>query len=176
MIGADLRIVAAHLLAAVEAETALSDDSRDLWQVMLSDDPLTGQKGRTERIIGRLGGHYPTTYSRICRTGIPKVSDCTAAIGLCFLAALFDGHTTPSEAAYRLGWASPQSMNRHLQATLGMTTGKFREVVPVPMAREWMLDAVVRPYRVEWERFVAVTTRGRHLQAARARHPSLVAA
>lgn len=150
----------AAILAAILAETRLSAESALLWDLIL-DAPFTQQQGVAKRVILATGWHYPTTVSRLLRSGLPSVLDCVTATGICYAAAMFDGRDDRcATVAYALGHAGPQAFNRFLKREVGMTTGEFRDTVPFPAAREWMLDAVIRPYTAGWATFAPLTRQG----------------
>lgn len=158
----DLNKARAAILSAVLAEVVFTPSGRLLWELATSGSAFTPSvKGAAERVIQAAGWHYSTTNIRSERHGVPTAARIVRGVNLCYAAWIFDRHDIRvAEASYLLGHATPQSFNRFVRRQVGMSTGQFRKTMPFPMAREWMLDSLVRPYAVQWATFDHLTERG----------------
>lgn len=158
--------------AAITAEVPLTPDANILWGVMLDSAICERRQGLGQRVINKTGWHYSTTVSRLIRLSLPSVNDCVDWISLAYAAALFGGPDDRiASVAYTLGHATPQSFGRNLKELCGWTPARFRDEVSFSMARELILDQIVRPYREEWAEFTHLsvprfTTPPRSLAAA----------
>lgn len=161
------------LVAAIAAEVRVSHDASLLWAVMLEEAYSASRQGVGSRVIARLGWHYSTTISRLLRVGLPSVNTCVDWISLAYAAALFDGPDDRiASIAYTLGHPAASTFNRFVKRRAGIGAREFRDTVPFPVAREWVLDQVVRPYTAQWATFAHVVHRPRYAGPPR----SLVAA
>ena len=82
--------------------------------------------------------------------GLPTAKTIVRLVRYCHTAALWERHDTPDEVAERMGLCRLFVLDRHLRQYHGMNAWTMRDTVPFPMAREQLLDEVVRPYRYDW--------------------------
>lgn len=133
----------------------LSKINRRFWEELV-------QKSPTTVTVQALAGHFnmiPTSFtSRFVRFNLPTPKEHLVGIRLCHAARLFDeGDHSVSDVAYRLQYASPQSLARHLRLVLGITPQEFRARFPFNLMLERFLDGVVHPHRETWRRFRALS-------------------
>ncbi len=95
-----------------------------------------------------LGVRATTLNSRFARAKLPSPKEYLVATRLLYVAAMFDEeHMTVGTVAYRLRYASPQSLGRHLRAQLGITPGEFRSRHPFNVCLDRYLATLIRPYQ-----------------------------
>lgn len=162
----------AALWLAVNTETDLSPDASRLWSAILDEAVGSTRLGQGTRVLTRLGWDPRATVDRMLRSRVPGARRCVDWCSLCYAAALFDGPDDRiNSVGITLGHAGSGSFNRSVRRLTGQTATYFRDTASFPVAREMMLDQVVRPYRAQWATFSHVV-RHRHAHPSR----SLVAA
>lgn len=132
----------------------LSPGNKRFWEELVRGAPTTPTVGALAQRLEVI----PTSFvSRFVRAGLPTPKEHLIGARLCHAAKLFDeGDHTVADVAYRLEFASPQSLARPLRSTLGITPGEFRLRYPFGMMLDRYLDGVVRPYVEIWRDFKAV--------------------
>jgi len=156
----------AAILAAVRSEVALSPDAERLWAVCADHAP---SNGRALDVCATLRVHPTSLHTNMARRGLPSPKLILAHMGLCHASTLFDRERTAQRVAYTLGWAELSGWTRHLKSYHGLRASQVRDEVPFPMARERLLDAVVRMYREQWGQFEFFTNAREDAIAARSR-------
>lgn len=91
----------------------------------------------------------PSTFvSRFVRAGLPSPKRYLVATRLLYVSALFDQEDmTVGNVAYRLRYASPQSLGRHLRIELGITPSEFRHRHPFNARLDAFSNALIQPYK-----------------------------
>lgn len=144
----------AALWAAITTDAPLSRDAAAMWALVLDTAVCERRQGAVGRVIRGMGWLPTTATSRLARSGLPSLTKCSSWTGFVFAAALFDGGDDRiASVGYTLGHASAGSFGRFTRNLVGLTPGYIRGAVPFPMAREMMLDQVIRPYRDQWATF-----------------------
>jgi hypothetical protein len=138
------------ILAAVQREVALSPDALRLWQVCAD---FAERNGMAKEVAAHLGIHNCTLTTNLARRGLPSVKLMLSHLAFCYGAGLFEREPTASRVAYSLGWNTLQAWGRHLKSYHGMRPSRMRDEVPFPMARERLLNQLVRPYVAGWAAF-----------------------
>lgn len=144
--------VATKILAAISAELGqTTTELRTFFDVVVRDGPSTPT---VRRVAGRLSITPSSLVSRFVRSGLPSPKRYLVASRLLYVAALFDQREmTVGNAAYRLNYASPQSLGRHLRIERGITPGEFRERCSFVAELDRFISSLVRPYNVTLHRF-----------------------
>lgn len=80
-----------------------------------------------KQLTGAMQVQTTSLVSRFVRAGLPSPKRYLAGVRLVYVAQLLeDPKATVASTAYRLGYASPQSLGRHLRLELGITPSEFR--------------------------------------------------
>lgn len=122
----------------------MASDLRHFFRVLVHDAPRTST---VRGMVSALGVKPSTLNSRFVRAGLPSPKDYLVATRLLYVAAMFDEERmTVGTVAYRLQYASPQSLGRHIRAQLGITPSEFRSRHPFNGCLERFLGSLIRPY------------------------------
>lgn len=148
MIGDDLLPTATALLKAVRAQTELSPWADRLWETVCLTDPRTLMYARD--LWWAMGIAAPKGDSRLLYAELPKAITIVRLVRFCHIATLWDREPRVAVVADRAGYCKASVMDSHLRQYFGMSALTMRDTVPFPMARERLLDEVVRPYRYDW--------------------------
>lgn len=148
MIGADLLPTATALLKAVRMQTELSPWADRLWEVACLTDPTELMYARD--LWWQMGIRAPKGDRRLLSVGLPTAKTIVRLVRYCHTAALWERHDTPEQVAERMGLCRLFVLDRHLRRYHDMNAWAMRDTVPFPMAREQLLDQIVRPYRYDW--------------------------
>lgn len=101
----------------------MASDLRHFFRVLVLDAPRTPT---VRGLVTVLGVHATTLNSRFVRAGLPSPKEYLVATRLLYVAAMFEEERmTVGTVAYRLQYASPQSLGRHIRAQLGITPSEF---------------------------------------------------
>lgn len=148
MIGADLSPTATALLRAVRTQTELSPWADRLWETACLTDPTELMYARD--LWWRMGIRAAKGDQRLTRLDLPTAKTIVRMVRYCHTAALWDQSGSVEVVAERMGYCRWKVLNAHLLQHFGMKATTMRETVPFPMAREQLLDQIVRPYRYDW--------------------------
>jgi AraC-like DNA-binding protein len=141
---AEDRTAAATLRSVMDEITEMRPDLRRFFETLVYSAPRT----TTVRMLAPVIGVPETTLvSRFVRAGLPTPKQYLVATRLLYAAAMFDeGGMTVGTVAYRLRYASPQSLGRHMRLELGITPSEFRSRHPF---NSWLMrytSTLVTPY------------------------------
>jgi AraC-like DNA-binding protein len=118
------RTSATILRRIVDILPEMNEDLRHFFRILVLDAPRTPT---VRGIVTALGVQASTLNSRFVRAGLPSPKEYLVATRLLYVAAMLDEErTTVGTVAYRLQYASPQSLGRHLRTQLGITPSEFR--------------------------------------------------
>ena len=122
-----------------------SEDARRFFEILAGLAPVLA----TVRGLARhLAVPQSTLMSRFHRAGLPSPKTYLAGMRLLRIAWLLENPgLSVADAAYRMDFSSPQSLGRHLKATLGLTAGEFRRRFPFEVALDRYIDLLITPYR-----------------------------
>jgi AraC-like DNA-binding protein len=162
---------AATILRRVMDEIAqMTPDLRHFLEVLIYGAP----RASTVRVLApAVGVRVTTLVSRFVRAGLPTPKQYLVATRLLYVAAMFDEERmTVGAVAYRLRYASPQSLGRHLRLELGITPSEFRARHPFNAWLDRYIATVVGPFVTILRTFDPVranesTTRSRRACSAR---------
>lgn len=134
-------------MAAVVREVlpAANDDLRRFFDVLIDG----AEKLRTVRqLSARLGVRAPSLTSRFFRAGIPAPKRFLAMARLIRAAALLESPgMSIAQAAYRLGYSSPQCFNRHVRRWTGTSAYRFRHAQGLDGMLAYFRDVLLVPHR-----------------------------
>jgi AraC-like DNA-binding protein len=136
---------AATILRRVVDEIAeMTPDLRHFLEVLIYGAP----RASTIRALApAVGVRVTTLVSRFVRAGLPTPKQYLVATRLVYVAAMFDEERmTVGAVAYRLRYASPQSLGRHLRLELGITPSEFRARYPFNVWLDRYIATVVSPF------------------------------
>jgi AraC-like DNA-binding protein len=89
-----------------------------------------------------------TLVSRFQRAGLPSPKAYLVGVRLLHVAWLLQNPgLSVADVAYRMDFSSPQSLGRHLRATIGLSASEFRQRFPFDVALERFVDLLITPYR-----------------------------
>ena len=148
MIGADLLPTASATLRAVRAQTELSPWADKLWETVLTRDPL--EMAYARHLWWEMGILTLAADRRLLTYDLPTAKMIVRWVRYTHVAALWEREDRVEVVAKRMGYAQWKSFNQHLEQQFGIGATAMRDTVPYPMAREQLLDAMVRPYRFDW--------------------------
>jgi len=129
----------------------LTADARLFLEALVRLAPTTPA---VRGLIPHLGIRSSTLMSRFQRAELPSPKNYLVAIRLLHASQLFEGGgLSVSDVAYRLDYSSPQSLSRHLRASLGITASEFRRRFPFLQAMDRFLEVMIVPHRDRWINF-----------------------
>lgn len=149
MIRDDLLPTATALLASVREAATLSPWADHLWTTACLTDPTEMMYARD--LWWAMGLLPHKGDQRLMRTDLPTAKHIVRLVRYCYAAALFDQFERVADVSDRIGYCKWKVLDAHLRQHFGMSAVTMRETVPFPMARERLLDEVVRPYRYDWQ-------------------------
>lgn len=116
---------AATILRRVVGEIAeMRPDLRHFFEILVYSAP---RLPTVRSLAPAIGVRETTLVSRFVRAGLPTPKQYLVATRLLYVAAMFDEEgMTVGTVAYRLRYASPQSLGRHMRLELGITPSEFR--------------------------------------------------
>jgi len=148
MIGIDLQPTAEATLRAVRAECDLSPWADQLWETALMRDPLEMCYAR--HLWWEMGILTLAADRRLLTYDLPTAKMIVRWVRYTHIAALWEREDRVEIVARRMGYATWKSFDQHLRIQFGIGATEMRDTIPYPMAREQLLDAMVRPYRYDW--------------------------
>lgn len=121
------------------------EDLRRFFDVLIDG----AEKVRTVRqLSARLGVRAPSLTSRFFRAGIPAPKRFLAMARLIRAAALLENPgMSIAQAAYRLGYSSPQCFNRHVRRWTGTSAYRFRHAHGLDGMLRHFRDVLLVPHR-----------------------------
>lgn len=121
------------------------DDLRRFFDVLIEG----AERVRTVRqLSARLGVRAPSLTSRFFRAGIPAPKRYLAMARLIRAAAMLENPgMSIAQAAYRLGYSSPQCFNRHVRRWTGTSAYRFRHAQGLDHLLGYFRDTLLMPYR-----------------------------
>lgn len=136
---------ATTILRRVVAEIAeMKPDLRHFLEILVYSAP----RAPTVRALApAIGVRVSTLVSRFVRAGLPTPKQYLVATRLLYVVAMFDEEgMTVGTVAYRLRYASPQSLGRHMRQELGITPSEFRSRHPFNAWLDRYIGTVVGPF------------------------------
>ncbi|MGH7593134.1 MAG: helix-turn-helix domain-containing protein [Gemmatimonadales bacterium] len=136
----------------------MTPDLRHFLEVLVYGAP----RATTVRLLAPgIGVRVTTLISRFVRAGLPTPKQYLVATRLLYVAAMFDEEEmTVGTVAYRLRFASPQSLGRHLRIQLGITPSEFRARYPFNAWLDRYIATVVGPFVTTLRTFDPVRASG----------------
>jgi AraC-like DNA-binding protein len=138
------RTASTILRLVVDEIVEMKPDMRHFLEILIYGAPrLT----TVRTLAPALGVRETTLVSRFVRAGLPTPKQYLVATRLLYVAAMFDeGGMTVGTVAYRLCYASPQSLGRHIRLELGITPSEFRSRHPFNAWLKRYVATIVSPY------------------------------
>lgn len=145
------RAAARILGPLLESFTELTADARLFLEAMVRLAPRTPA---VRGLARHLAIHPTTLMSRFLRAELPSPKNYLMAVRLLHASQLLEGGgLSIADVAYRLEYSSPQSLCRHLRATVGISAAEYRRRFPFDQAMERFLVVMVLPHRARWAEF-----------------------
>jgi AraC-like DNA-binding protein len=141
---AEGRTAAATLRRLMDEIVEMKPDLRHFFETLVYIAPRTPT---VRGLAPAIGVRETTLVSRFVRAGLPTPKQYLVATRLLYVAAMFDeGGMTVGTVAYRLRYASPQSLGRHMRLELGITPSEFRSRHPFNAWLDRYISTLVGPF------------------------------
>lgn len=129
-----------------------SPEANQFWHQLVYSDPL--QVRSATDLVASLGWNLTTTVCRFQRAGLPSPRQYQEAVHRCYAMRFYEfGEMPVATVAFRMGWATLGSFQRHLRRTERSPAFAWLNSQSPEQYLDGFFQRMIDPYRSIWWRF-----------------------